>query len=136
METKFNTIYTCPFCAYNGELRLYSVYGKKGYKKNVFKCPDCGQIMRKETLTREISVKEWASWLYSSIRIFNDHRHPELSFYNRISWEKLSTRLKFYGLASEFWDSWKETKELSRETLEKIVYEQSIKKKKTQTKLQ
>jgi len=135
METKFDTRYICPFCGYDGEFRLFLTVGKNGYSRKKFKCPDCNQIMKKETLIREMSVEEWAKWLYASVRVFSNHKQPELAFYNRISWEKLSTRLKFYGIANEFWESWKETKTFSTQALETLVYNIPTKKKTKQSKL-
>ena len=64
--------------------------------------------MRRATLLMNVTVKEWAEWLYVSLRTWNKEGEK---FYDRISWEKLLRRLKVYGYAELFWNAWKDIKE-------------------------
>lgn len=103
----FDMVY-CPFCAYRGRLidfRLTLESG--GYSRKQYRCPDCGQVMRKATLKMRISIEEWAEWLYISIRMWNK---PEYKFYDKISWEKLWSRLYKYGFGERFLKAWKNIK--------------------------
>jgi len=109
-----NVLY-CPFCAYRGSLRDFRVRIKKGYSRKMVRCPDCGEGMKKRTLLRELSLEDWARWLYTSIRVFKDDR-TGADFYSRISWGKLLKRLSDYGFASIYWEAWKELKERFHET--------------------
>lgn len=102
----FNTEVICPFCAFRGrvlEFRTKKSERSKGYSIRMFKCPDCGQKMRRETLLNEMTVSQWARWLYSNVIMYGG--------YHRISFPKLMERLKGYGWAREFWEAWKAIKE-------------------------
>lgn len=103
----------------NPELKRIRYTGKS------FQCPDCKQIMRRNTLLRNISAREWGMWLYASIRIWNKHGE---SFYDRIKKNRsggfvLADRLKLMGeeITSEFWNGWKEAKTMDSNEWKKIV---------------
>ncbi len=99
----------CPFCLYVDNIIRFRMKLKRGgYSRKRYQCPDCNQVMRKKTLTREATLHDLAEWLYVCIRMFNK---PNEKFYDRISWEKLSDRLKKRGWANDFWESWKTIKE-------------------------
>ena len=98
----------CPFCAYRGKLLEFRLSLKSGgYSRNRYRCPDCGQVMRKTTLKMKVTIEEWAEWLYVSLRTWNKVGER---FYDRISWEKLLYRLSRYGFAKKFWVAWEEIK--------------------------
>jgi len=102
----FNMEVVCPFCAWMGrviQFRTKKSEASKSYSTKMFKCPDCGQGMRRDTLLRDLTVSEWARWLYTNVIMYGG--------YNRISFPKLLQRLKEYGWASEFWSAWKAVKE-------------------------
>ena len=106
----FNMEVVCPFCAWMGRvLQFRTKKSEKStkYSTKMFKCPDCGQGMRRDTLLRDFTVSEWARWLYTDVIMYHG--------YNRISFPKLLQRLKEYGWANEFWSAWKAVKE-HRET--------------------
>ena len=67
----------------------------------------------------------WAKWMYAGIRTVN-YRHDR--FYERISWTKLFERLKVMGIANEFWESWREAKEMSIGELNNVFEEAYIRK--------
>lgn len=98
---------TCPYCAYNGrvvEFRTKKSETSKQYSTKRFKCPDCAQTMLRDTLFKDMTVSEWARWMYFDVVKYEGG-------YNRISWEKLLSRLKQYGWAHEFWEAWRAAKE-------------------------
>ncbi len=117
----FNEVVLCPFCAYKNRLIEFRLILESGvYSKKRYKCPDCGQIMRKNTLTKHLTLKDWAYWLYASIRVWDDIFYGskekvkrENSFYYRISWNKLLYRISLYGYGEAFWEAWREVKKLS-----------------------
>lgn len=102
----FNEEVACPFCAYVGrviEFRTKKSERSKSYSTRMFKCPDCGQGMRRDTLLKDMTPSEWARWLYFDVIMYHG--------YDRISFPKLLERLKKYGWATEFWEAWKAAKE-------------------------
>lgn len=109
----YNTLYVCPYCAYEGQLIEFRLKQKKGYSHHKKQCPDCFNIMFKETLTQEVTIKQWATWLYSTCR--------EIGGYDKIKWTKLFERLKTFGISYEFWDEWKKAKELTASEIRVIV---------------
>lgn len=119
-----NECFICPFCAYSGKLIDFIIKGQK-YTGKSFQCPDCKQVMRRNTLLRSVTPREWGMWLYASIRVWNKHGD---AFYDRIKKEPdgkfvLAKRLYNMGedVADEFWGGWKEAKDLSMNRLKHIV---------------
>lgn len=55
----------------------------------------------------ELSLEQLAYWIYSHIRIFN--RQGE-KFYDRLSMDMISKRVRERGWGNEFWEAWKEAK--------------------------
>lgn len=109
--------FICPFCAYKGRLIRFRYKTIRGISKRTFKCPDCGNLMRRNTLTKKVTPKLWAEWLYSCIRLYKIHGYDNAlkqDFFHKIKWEKLFERLKKLGISKEFWDSWKNIKQLSK----------------------
>jgi len=105
-EPIFNMEVVCPFCAWVGcviQFRTKKSEESKNYSTKMFKCPDCGQGMRRDTLLRDLTVSDWARWLYTNVIMFRG--------YHRISFPKLLQRLREYGWAGEFWSAWKAVKE-------------------------
>lgn len=97
--------YYCPFCAWRGrviDFRLLKRGGEISNKKS--KCPDCNAVMLRRTLTRKMTPREWARWLYVSIREFGE------KFYIKIKWERLWNRLWEFGFGDEFLLAWKDIK--------------------------
>ena len=102
----FNEEVVCPFCAFKArviQFRTKKSEKSASYSTKMFECPDCRQNMRRATLLRDMTVSEWARWLYFDIIMYHG--------YDRISFPKLLQRLKEYGWANEFWSAWKAAKE-------------------------
>ena len=91
--------FTCPFCLYTAPLTEFQIKLKKGYSTKRFQCPDCKTIMRRETLTKPMTIKEFAEWIL------------ETHAWERIHWEKFKQRLEQYGMARQFWKAYKEYKQ-------------------------
>lgn len=105
------TEFCCPFCLYKGDLTKFYVRIKKGYSDKQFKCPDCGQIMRKETLTKKMSITEYAHWVYDT------------KAWERIKYSTWKQRLKDYKWNWQFWTAYKQHK---AEMSEGETYEQHL----------
>jgi len=106
--------YSCPFCLFTGYISKFLVAIEKDYSEKRMQCPDCGQKMLAKTLTLNLTPKEYADWLYQSIITSKG------SGFERISWGKLTQRLKEKGIAREFWERWKQV----RKPREDELYEQ------------
>lgn len=63
-----------------------------------FRCPDCGLIMRRNTLMNIKTVEEFAEWMFDT------------SPWKRVSWEKFRKRLQDMGISYQFWDAYKKYK--------------------------
>lgn len=120
-----NEIFVCPFCAYKDKLINFRIKTGK-YTGKTFQCPDCQQVMRRNTLLRSVTPREWAIWLYSSIRVWN---RPGEKFYDRIKKKPdgssfvLADRIRAMGedVANDFWEGWREAKEMNDEQWRYIV---------------
>lgn len=132
-----NEIYICPFCAYRGKFITFSVKKENGeYSKKSFQCPDCKQTMRRNTLIRKVTPREWAIWIYSSIRIWNN---PHEKFYDRLKKNPdgsfvFADRIKLMGISNAFWEGWKEAKGYNQKQWQ-IIVENAYIPVKVQTKL-
>lgn len=119
-----NEYYICPFCAYRGKLIEYKIKSMN-YTGKTFQCPDCNQIMRRNTLLREITPKEWGMWLYASIRVWNKSGEK---FYDRIKKNPngsfvFADRIKVFGeeFTNDFWEGWHDAKLMDMSKLKYIV---------------
>lgn len=119
-----NKIFICPFCGYRGKLTKF-IIKSNNYTGKLFQCPDCLEIMRRNTLMRKITPREWGIWLYASIRVWNKHGEK---FYDRIKKNPngsfvIADRIKLMGkeISNDFWEGWKEAKEMDIEKLRYIV---------------
>lgn len=91
--------FTCPFCLYEAQITKFLIKLKSGrWSEKRFHCPDCGKIMNKQTLTREMTVEEFAEWVLDSMA------------WERISFNKFKTRLKEMGISWQFWEHYKKHK--------------------------
>lgn len=91
---------TCPFCLYTHYISKFYIrisHGKVSEKR--FKCPDCGQVMMKKTLTQEMSTEEFAEWMLM------------MGQWDRVSFDKFRKRLKEMGISYQFWSAYKKAKE-------------------------
>lgn len=118
-----NEIYICPFCAYRDKLIKFKTSGN--YTGKTFQCPDCLQVMRRNTLLRKVTPREWGMWLYASIRVWNKHGEK---FYDRIKKNPngsfvFADRIKMFGedFTNDFWEGWKEAKTMNNDVWRTIV---------------
>lgn len=102
-----------------------------GFSRKRYVCPECRQIMRKQTLLMDLSLEQLATWIYSHIRIFA--RQGE-KFYDRLSMDKIAQRVKQRGWGNQFWEAWKDAKTWNTERWLQVV-ENSYKPKQVQSKL-
>lgn len=90
---------TCPYCLYTGTAGKFQIRLKSGAaSEKRFKCPDCGEVMRRDTLFGEKTVEEFAEWLYDT------------QAWGRVSFNKFRQRLKDMGISWQFWSHYKEHK--------------------------
>ena len=110
-ENKF----TCPYCLYEGSITHFFIKLKSGrWSEKRFMCPDCGKIMNKQTLVREMTVEELAEWVLDTMA------------WERISFNKFKTRLKEMGISWQFWEHYKKHKKELMEEGETPSYEQYL----------
>lgn len=89
-----NMIVCCAYCLHEDKLIEFGYGGK--YK--LLKCPDCGCRQRLDTLTMNLSVEEYAKWVF------------ENRAFARIKFDKFKQRLKEKGIDKEFWNAYKRLK--------------------------
>ena len=90
---------TCPYCLYTDTVGKFTIRLKSGApSQKRFKCPDCGEGMRRDTLFGEKSVEEFAEWLYDT------------QAWGRVSFNKFRQRLKDMGISYQFWNHYKKHK--------------------------
>jgi hypothetical protein len=99
--------YLCPYCGYVDRLIEFRYIRKKGeISKNLCKCKRCENIFKLRTLKIIKSIPDWCKWLYYNIRIDNYGKE----FFNKIKWDLLKHHLNLYGIANDFWNTWKQVK--------------------------
>jgi len=92
---------TCPYCLYTDYIFKFYIKLKSGrYSEKRFKCPDCGEIMRRDTLTQPMTVEEYAEWVYEMGKYF----------WSRVNFSVFKKRLKEMGISKRFWDAYKRAK--------------------------
>ena len=108
-------IVTCPFCLYYGCLHEFRVKTKRGFSERRAKCPECGEGMTMETLTKSASTpEEFADWVFTYGR----------SFWQKCSYKKFNKRLKKLGWLYRFWKRYKELKGESYEEEQERMYDE------------
>lgn len=91
--------FLCPFCLYLAPITKFLIKLKRGnYSEKRFHCPDCGQIMNKQTLVKVMSIEEYAEWILDA------------GAWERISFQKFKKRLRKMGIAYKFWGHYKKYK--------------------------
>src|SRR4029077_9579607 len=75
-----------------------------GFQKKTVQCPNCKNLMRRNTLIRNTtcSLEEYANWLFWTGKYDADHR---------VKWENIFKVLKERGISYEFWGLYKKVKE-------------------------
>lgn len=98
----------CIYCGHDEENIIgFRHISKDGiYSKKTVQCPNCKIIMRKDTLLMDISVEEWARYLYYNIRLYKRDK-----YFEKIKWESLKKNLNALGISKQFWEEWKKVKE-------------------------
>ena len=94
----------CPFCLGKYQLNKFLISTKKGYNKNLGKCPECQNQMRLETLNRMLkwNPKEYAEFVYE---------YPAPAFWKKCSFNKWKNRLYEMNMSYNFWNTYKQLKE-------------------------
>lgn len=91
----------CPFCLYKSALIDFRVKKVDGWSNSMANCPDCNNNMRMESLTRNMTIVEYAKWVFD---------YSLNGFWNKCPFEKFTGRLKAYGWSYQFWEKYKEFK--------------------------
>jgi len=107
----------CPYCLYYGTLWDFKVLLKerKGHpviSQAKCQCPDCYQGYMKKTLLQisEMTMEEYGNWFWDGV-----FTSGSWGIYDKISWDKLTGRLKnhfSYEDRQIFWDVYWEHKDL------------------------
>jgi len=93
-----NEPYLCPFCLYEGYIKEFSYLLKnKKISKNRFQCPECGNVMLKESLVKEMSIEEFAIWIWN---------YPAPDYWSKCNFYTFIERLKQRGIYYQFWNNY------------------------------
>jgi hypothetical protein len=96
-KTVYGGDFYCPFCFSKNHISRFLQTQKSGKLAKMLKCPVCHEEMRRQTLTQEMTTRQYAEFLYGYIR---------LGGYHKIHWDKLKDGLYQAGIAKEFWELW------------------------------
>jgi len=94
-------IVTCPFCLYFGKIKEFLVSTKKGISQYRAKCPECQNGMLIRSLLQEMTVEEYAEWVYNYV---------ENGFWQKCKWYTWKDRLAKLGWAYKFWKKYRQLK--------------------------
>lgn len=90
--------YHCPFCLWNAKIHEFKVLLKSGKPSKMYRCPDCQNQMRQNTLTENRSVEEYAQWCFD---------YSSSGFWDKVPFEKFNKRLRNFGMSRRFWKHYK-----------------------------
>lgn len=91
----------CPFCLHADYYFRFEVKLKSGKTSGRCLCPDCGRKMMRESLTKSMSVEEYAQWVFD---------YSRSGFWQKINFKVWNERLYQLGISREFWDKYKSLK--------------------------
>ena len=97
----FNPKYLCPFCLHEGPMSDYEFKTPKGKVSKRKRCPECNNSMIERTLTSEMTVKEFASFVFG---------YSVDGFWKKVNYSKFCERLRKLGISYEFWQEYKKLK--------------------------
>jgi hypothetical protein len=101
-DINFNKVVLCPFCLNYNE--LFKFIKNRGF----FKCPNCLNDMILITLIKEMSIEEFARWVYGyRLSGFWQKVYP-----NAKAWFK---KLYDLGISKEFWNMYNRLKGESKD---------------------
>ena len=90
-------IYLCPFCLYKGKFGEFL----SSNRINIVICPECENNMMIETLVNEMSIEQFARWVFD---------YALTGFWEKCKYEIFNKRLYKMGLSRRFWDEYKRLK--------------------------
>ena len=93
-----NIKYRCPFCLYIGAINEFYIQTKKGVSQKRARCPDCNTLMYMRSLTKHMTVEEYAEWVFN---------YSLSGFWKKCPYEKFKTRMKKLGWSRRFWDRYR-----------------------------
>jgi transcription elongation factor Elf1 len=106
--------YYCPFCFHKDDIGIYLISTKKGFHKSLGKCPECGNEMQIKTLTADMSIEQYAEFVFG---------YSKSGFWQKINFKKFNERLKAIGWSERFWLKYKQLKgDDTNETYEEMLY--------------
>jgi len=91
----------CPFCLYEAPMQKYIIATKQGYHRGLGKCPECGNMMRFESLTAEWTPEQYAEWVYP---------YATSGFWQKIPYKTWQERMRKIGWSWRFWARYKQLK--------------------------
>lgn len=97
----------CPFCLHSGNIMVFEFQTPKGKKSGMYKCPECHNRMRAESLMQSQTAEEFAKWVFE---------YSADGFWQKTNFYTFNKRLKELGIATPFWNRYKELKGTKGET--------------------
>lgn len=109
-------LYLCPFCLHSDYSFRFETKTKSGKPSKKYQCPECHIFMRQESVTKNMTSKQYAEWVYL---------YPASEFFRKIDYYKWSKRLKDYGIANDFWNKYRELKASRGQSYEEHINEEA-----------
>lgn len=98
---EYTGYYYCPFCLHKAKMIDFRIRKGDGYSKEMVLCPDCNNRMMIRSLANDMTIEEYAEWVF---------RYSLNGFWGKCPFEKFSGRLKALGWSYQFWERYKELK--------------------------
>lgn len=95
------TKFMCPFCLYIDNIYKFRVKTKEGYSEKRARCPDCDNLMQIRSLTKPMSIEEYAEWVFN---------YSLSGFWEKCPYKKFRERMWKLGWSRRFWKKYKELK--------------------------
>lgn len=104
-ESDLDTIVLCPFCLNSNPLwKFDKIFGLRT-------CPFCKNRMRQETLTKNMSIEEFAKWVFDyRLSGFFGKIYPDFKTWNE--------KLYLLGMSHSFWEKYKQLRGDSKDGTE------------------
>jgi predicted metal-binding protein len=92
---------SCVFCLYTTNLQKFFKIDAKGRTIALVTCPECHNKMQLQTLIKDMSIQEYAKFVYG---------YRLSGFWKKCPFALFNQRLREIGASSEFWLEYKKLK--------------------------
>lgn len=96
-----NELVVCPFCLYKAQLKVFFISNKKGISQKRAQCPDCNNTMQMNSLYNDMTIEQYAEWVFG---------YRRSGFWQKCPFNTWKDRLYKLGWSGRFWSKYQALK--------------------------